>query len=58
MEYNKKRYLCPCTELIQLQYSQMIALSTNDDDDERAPQTAKGFVGWDDEEDINALWEE
>ena len=36
----------------------MIALSTNEDDDERAPQTAKGFVGWDDEEDINALWEE
>lgn len=58
MDYNKKYYLCPRTELIQLQYCQMIALSTNEDDDERAPQSAKGFGEWDDEEDINGLWEE
>jgi len=59
MKYNKHHYLCPRTELTRFKYCQMIALSTNDDDDERAPQSAKEFVEWEDEEeDINGLWEE
>lgn len=58
MKYNKQQYLCPRTEVTRFQYGQMIALSTGEDEDERAPQSAKGFDEWDNIEEINKLWEE